>query len=298
MVELAGVGLHGGRETRVTLRARPGPVSLRVGDREARVSELRVASSDFATTAAAGDGELRVGTVEHLFAALAGLRIHGGVEITVEGDELPLLDGGAAAWTEALSSLQVPAGCPSLTVARDEDVSVGSSVYSFHRTGTSVSVAIEFGDVRIAPDASWSGDSKDFALRIAPARTFGFARDIRDLARRGLVSHVTPESVVLFTSDEVLFAGRPVTPDEPARHKLLDLLGDLYLHGGPPLGSVHATRPGHSATHAAISLALSRGILRSSVEERKRQNRETEGEQDQAVTHDVAGAEAHEPEQG
>ena len=266
MIAIAGVGLHGGREARVTLSARPGPVTLRVGDREARIAELRVASSDRATTAAAHDGELRVGTVEHLFAALAGLGVYRGLEIRVEGDELPLLDGGAAAWTAAVASLDLPCQRGSMFVARDEAVTVGDSEYAFLRDGHTTRVRIEFDDVRIAPDASWSGDPRDFAARIAPARTFGFARDIRDLARRGLVSHVSPESVVLFTPDEVLFAGPKVAPDEPARHKLLDLLGDLYLHGGPGRGSLHATRPGHAATHAAVALALSRGILRKSAE--------------------------------
>jgi UDP-3-O-[3-hydroxymyristoyl] N-acetylglucosamine deacetylase len=56
-------------------------------------------------------------------------------------------------------------------------------------------------------------------------------------------------------------AGRPFSADEPARHKLLDLIGDLYLHGGPPLGLVRALRPGHAANAAAIQQALAEGIV-------------------------------------
>jgi UDP-3-O-[3-hydroxymyristoyl] N-acetylglucosamine deacetylase len=55
--------------------------------------------------------------------------------------------------------------------------------------------------------------------------------------------------------------GAPARPDEFARHKLLDLVGDLYLYGGPPRGTLRATRPGHGATHRAMTEALDRGIV-------------------------------------
>jgi UDP-3-O-[3-hydroxymyristoyl] N-acetylglucosamine deacetylase len=61
--------------------------------------------------------------------------------------------------------------------------------------------------------------------------------------------------------DRVLSAGAPFLADEPARHKLLDLVGDLYLYGGPPRGRVRATRPGHGATHEAMRRALAEGLV-------------------------------------
>ena len=87
------------------------------------------------------------------------------------------------------------------------------------------------------------------------------AREVEALAERGLASHVSPESVVMFTPDAVLHSGRPFEDDEPARHKLLDLAGDLFVHGGPPIGRVIAHRPGHAATHAAIAEARSLGMV-------------------------------------
>lgn len=123
------------------------------------------------------------------------------------------------------------------------------------------SVSIDFGDSRLASFASWNGTTEDFVARIAAARTFGFAHEIDELARRGLASHVAKESVVVVTEDAILSAGAPFSADEPARHKLLDLLGDLFVWGGPPMGHVHATIPGHAATHALVAEALTSGLL-------------------------------------
>jgi UDP-3-O-acyl-N-acetylglucosamine deacetylase len=67
--------------------------------------------------------------------------------------------------------------------------------------------------------------------------------------------------VVLVTPERIEVAGAPFSPDEPARHKLLDLVGDLFLYGGPPVGEVHGTRPSHASTHAAITEARALGIL-------------------------------------
>jgi UDP-3-O-acyl-N-acetylglucosamine deacetylase len=66
---------------------------------------------------------------------------------------------------------------------------------------------------------------------------------------------------VVIAEDAIHAAGAPFAPDEPARHKLLDLVGDMYLYGGPPRGRVRAFRPGHAATHAAMARALDLGVL-------------------------------------
>jgi UDP-3-O-[3-hydroxymyristoyl] N-acetylglucosamine deacetylase len=144
---------------------------------------------------------------------------------------------------------------------RPERIDVGTSSYELTPgAGTHVSVELELDDPRVARAAAWDGDPDDFAARIATARTFCLAREVDDMARLGLASHVTPEMVVVI-GEEILAAGRPFEPDEPARHKLLDLVGDLFLHGGPPLGRVHARRPGHGASHEALRIATERGAL-------------------------------------
>ena len=211
------------------------------------------------STVVSVDG-VRVGTVEHLFAALGGAGIHEGLVVTIEGAELPILDGCATEWSAALTDL--PSTAPPGRIVRAASFEIGTSRYDFEPDeSTHVAVTVVFDDARLAPHASWSGDRADFVARIAPARTFGFAHEVEALLARGLAQHVAPESVIVIAPDTIHHAGRPFTADEPARHKLLDLIGDLYVHGGPFRGRLHATRPGHAATHAAMQQARAEGII-------------------------------------
>lgn len=264
-VVLEGPGLHSGRPARVTLRASAGPLVVRAGGHEAEVRALTVVSTQWATTVAAPGGAFRLQTVEHAFAALGGLGLRTDLAIEVEGPEMPLLDGGAAAWCAALEELRRPARRPRLRVAHEGTVAVGSSRYDFSPGGgVDVRVRFETDDPRLAPDARWTGDPDDFRLRIAPARTFALARDLAEIDRMGHARHADPAAVVVITPDAIQ-CGRPFEADEPARHKLLDLVGDLYLHGGPPRGVVAATRPGHTATLHAVTRAIAEGILVASA---------------------------------
>src|SRR5579883_537024 len=111
-VTVEGFGLHSGERARVVLRVRPGPVRLARGGLEAPVSELEIVATARATTVAGCGGAMRVQTVEHAMAALAGLGIHRDVEVVVDGPEMPLLDGGAATWCDALARLGVGAARP------------------------------------------------------------------------------------------------------------------------------------------------------------------------------------------
>ena len=254
-VTVEGKGLHGGAFGRVTLAARPGETTLN-GERLGLWRAVRAERST-----AIASGEKRARTVEHLFAALAARGLWSGVEVRLEGEEPPIADGCAVAWMDALESLGVGRAEPRLAVAQEGIVEVGASRYAFARGGeTRVSVELELDDARVATRAEWAGGERDFRERIAPARTFCFAHELEELGRAGLVSHVQPEMVVVI-GPEILAAGRPFSPDEPARHKLLDLVGDLFLYGGPPRGTVAAYRPGHWATHEAVRIARETGVL-------------------------------------
>ncbi len=260
---LEGYGLHTGAPCSMTFsvnRASRDAV-LVVGGRAVPIEAWRVAGTDRSTTVEA-DG-LRLATVEHLFAALAASGARRGFAISVAGPELPLADGGAAAFFDAINTFCViKPESPRLIVTRAGEVAVRDALYVFEEgEGVEVEVEVDFGDPRLARTARWRGDAADFRARIATARTFGFAHEVEDLLARGLASHVTPESVVVVCEDRVLSAGAPFAPDEPARHKLLDLVGDMYAHGGPPRGRVRATRPGHAATNEAMLAALSMGLL-------------------------------------
>jgi UDP-3-O-[3-hydroxymyristoyl] N-acetylglucosamine deacetylase len=261
-VVLEGAGLHTGARCRVTLALHDGPVVLRVGREAVRIPDLRVATSFRSTTVEATGGRLRLGMVEHLFAALAGMGVRYGLLIDVQGAELPLLDGGAAEWCEALAALGPPASPPGLRIERRASLPVGESLYEFE-PGEQVRVEVQFetGDPRLTPSAHWGGDAADFFGRIAPARTFVLEKDLAELRARGMARHVDPDAVIAVARDVVHHAGRAFEADEPARHKLLDLLGDAYVYGGPPLGRVRVLRPGHAANAEAFAWARASGVF-------------------------------------
>lgn len=262
-----GQGLHSGARGAVSFVRCEGPVVVRANGVEVALSALAVVDTTRSTTVASADGAIRIATIEHVLAALAGLGIHHGVAIVIEGSEAPLADGGARTYADAARRLGITKGAPALRIVERGSIDVGASRYELAPNeggddGIGVEVEVDFAHPGLAARARWDGDAEDFCARIAVARTFGFEREVADLLARGLASHVTPESVVVIGAERILSAGAPFLEDEPARHKLLDLVGDLYLHGGPPIGRVRALRPGHAATHEAMRLAFARGLVR------------------------------------
>jgi UDP-3-O-[3-hydroxymyristoyl] N-acetylglucosamine deacetylase len=245
------------------------------GARRALLASLRVARTDFGV-GVTDDHGFELDLVEHLLAAIGGLGIGDQLEIDVDGPELPILDGGARAFVEALASLEIAASRPRWRVLEPGQVSHADSVYDFDVSDKVEMVArTEFADSALgSQSASWDGDPRRFVREIAPARTFGFASDAEDLwsmGRAGLAARASKgdraaqeafeNAVLVFDEHGVVRGAAKCLPDELAKHKLLDLIGDLTLHGGPPLGRIAALRPGHTATHRILREAISLGIL-------------------------------------
>lgn len=269
---LEGYALHAGIPTAVVLAAQAGPVTIGRGNWRARLDQLRVVSTDAAVRVACDEGT-EIELVEHFLAALGGLGIRDGVAATIDGPEFPLLDGGARELADALAAMHLPRAAPALMVARASVLTHGASSYAFE-TGSSPEVAVEidFAHRDIGRQrASWAGDPTDFRERIARARTFGFSRDAVDLRARGraqLCWSTDPDArlalargLLAYDAESRLAGAAPPEQDEAARHKLLDLIGDLTFYGGPPQGRIVALRPGHTATHQIVPMALRLGLL-------------------------------------
>ncbi|MFO0662549.1 MAG: UDP-3-O-acyl-N-acetylglucosamine deacetylase [Polyangiaceae bacterium] len=266
-MELSGIGLFGGKACTVRLRRVPGPSGFEWQPEGARgalsfvpLSELSAEASLLSTRVSRGT--FRLQTVEHCFAALAAFGAYEGLRLEVSGTEMPLLDGTARLWSQALVDLGFSPSPPPFRIDAPFDYEVGGSRYSFRPSDrVKVTCALRTDDLRLATEASWSGDALDFHERIAGARTFAFARDLENYARLGASAHVDPSNVIV-VGDTIHCAGRPFEPDEPVRHKLLDLIGDMFAHGGPPIGDVHVIAPGHSRTHAALDFGKATAKIR------------------------------------
>lgn len=261
---LRGVALHRGGPATVRLEAAAGPITIVQRGVEASLADLHIARADRGVTLASADGRIRVDLVEHLFAALGGLGVRAGVRVTTHDDELPLLDGGARLFAEAILALDLakePAP-GALVITRNASISRGNAVYVF-TPGRDVAlrVEVEFRAPVGRGSAAWSGDDDDFVKRIAPARTFGWADEHAALLASGRAAAVDLSAVLVYGDDGAIAGCRPATKNEAARHKLLDLIGDLAIHGGPPRGSLTVQRPGHAATHAVVAQAFALGVL-------------------------------------
>jgi len=258
-VGCTGIGLHSGRP--VQLRLRPAPAEHGVRFRRVDVG-VEIAATlgnlsrqDHATTLCQ-DG-VSVDTVEHLLSALYALGVDD-VLVEVDGPEIPILDGSAAPFVILIHE----AGLRPLQVAR-QHLKVLKSV-EVTRGGKwarlcpaehfEIDYAIGFDHPLLRHQAmTFRVSGRSFTEMVAPARTFGFLREVETLRRNGLALGGSLENAVVIGESGVLNKLR--YEDEFVRHKVLDAIGDLALLGHPLIGRLEASKAGH-ALHAAVAQKL------------------------------------------
>ena len=264
-VECSGVGLHSGGVSRVRLEPSEEP-GFRVGWLDAPQQPLQllqpsqVCETQLCT--ALKLDQRRLATVEHLLAALAGVGLTA-VTLLVEGDEIPLLDGSAQPWVEAIAEAGLQ-GLGSRPVpeplSRPITLQQGQSfVTALPSDRLRLAAAIEFPQAAIGRQFfSLELTPAAFVRDIAPARTFGFREQVEQLRAAGLIQGGALENALVCDGDHWL--NPPLRfADEPVRHKLLDLLGDLAL-AGLPQAQVFAFRGSHGL-HTALAAALTSSPL-------------------------------------
>ncbi|RYG46658.1 hypothetical protein EON79_09575 [bacterium] len=254
-VETEGKALHGGGPSRV--RIHPGEDGIAFRTDSGRTPARPENVTDTTRSTRLGD----VGTIEHLMSALAGLGVTD-AEIEVEGGELPGLDGSAAPWCALLREGGL------IPFAQGELPPLFRRLF-LQEENIKIAVAKGNGHWRYEyyGEDRWPGEMfyestdavADYETQIAPSRTFALSEQVPQLLQHGLGLGLDETSCLVLGPDGYFNA--PRFPDEPARHKLLDLIGDLYL-SGVPIGmlSVVAERSGHRAhIQAAKMLAEALG---------------------------------------
>lgn len=270
-VKLSGVGLHTGEVARLEIRpAEPetGVVFVRTdlpGEPRVEAKPKNLVSRPRRTALASGSAEIQ--TPEHLLAALFGAGIHN-VEVRLAGPELPGLDGSALPFYQAIRGAGarrqgIPVrevrirhpitvadgGASIIATTREEGLSIGYKLdYSSVQNGEfSACPSTQFLELEITEDS--------FAREIAPARTFVFEEEINQLQAAGLGKGATTQNTLILGKNGII--GNELRfRDELARHKILDLLGDLFLMGCRLHGQVLATKSGH-----ALNVRLAKMIL-------------------------------------
>jgi len=274
-VSIEGVGLHSGRPVRAHFRPAPvhsGLIFVRLDRAETRIP-ARVSSAatfDYATTLSS-DG-VSIGTVEHLLSAAAGEGLDNCV-IEIDGPEVPILDGSALPFVRLFHAAgfeRQDAPIQPLSLDREVVIDRGDKSIRYVPGGDALVITyeIEFPHPYVGRQSlSWIARPTDYAARVAPARTFGFLREVEELRSRGLARGGSLQNAVVLDDDGIL-SGPLRFRDEFVRHKVLDLLGDLALLGRPLIGRIHARKAGH-ALHVEFARALeaARGLPRTAEAE-------------------------------
>jgi UDP-3-O-[3-hydroxymyristoyl] N-acetylglucosamine deacetylase len=263
--EISGFGVHSGKP--VTLRFLPSPEGsllfrrVDLGGAEMGLVLERVESRH--STALIGD-RFAVRTIEHALAALSALGVTSAV-LELDADEIPIMDGSALPFILAIEAAgTADLGRPSaaIRVVKPLEVEEKGAWVRLQPLAAAGPAVLDYTIVYQHPAIGTSRLEKSlapgvFAAEIAPARTFGFLRDVEALRAQGLALGASLDNTVVL--DEKGVINPPLRfPDEFVRHKLLDLAGDLALLGRPFLGRASAFRAGHRLHLEAVRALLSR----------------------------------------
>jgi UDP-3-O-[3-hydroxymyristoyl] N-acetylglucosamine deacetylase len=263
-VSAEGVGLHTGQRARINLKPAPaytGYLFRRtdLNDFEIPAAPQYVARVSYATTLMRRG--VMIATVEHLLAALAGLKIDNCI-IEIDSLEVPILDGSAGPFAEMIrlaGRAELEAPRQQLRILKRIEVAVGARRMSISPAEKfSISCMIEFPHPMIGLQRySFELEDGAFIGQIAPARTFGFLEEIESLHQMGLARGGSLENAIVLTQNGgMMNEGGLRFADEFVRHKILDIIGDMALFGMPVLGHIEAERTGHGIHTALVTRVL------------------------------------------
>lgn len=264
-VTITGVGLHTGAESKISFCPAPPDTGVYFVRRDLpgcpSLSVLAnfVSATSYATTL--GNEHFAVSTVEHCLSSITALRIDN-LYIELNGPEIPILDGSALIFLQELLKVGViEQDMPRKYIFVSQPIFVGNSekhAYVVPYNGLRVTCTIDFshpsiGQQRYDIDVNVANFQKD----IAPARTFGFLRDVEALRSRGLARGGTLDNAIVLDDDKVMNPSGLRFPDEFVRHKVLDAIGDLVTLGRPLLGHVVLFKAGHDLMNQLNKAILS-----------------------------------------
>ncbi|MBN2130701.1 MAG: UDP-3-O-[3-hydroxymyristoyl] N-acetylglucosamine deacetylase [Sedimentisphaerales bacterium] len=252
---VAGKGLFGGEECRVTFRPAPegtGIVFVRTDVADAvRIPAVAPHIAERSRRTSVKKGEVSIETVEHCLAAVRALEIDN-LLAEVDGPELPAPDCSSAEYVKALKR----AGVVEQQSARREFV-IRKPITVSAGDATLYALPYADGELNVTYDLDYSGHTgigrqifsyrltpESFEKNMAPARTFLLEVEARQFEARGIGKHISPRDLLVINSDGPMKNSYRF-PNECVRHKIVDLIGDLTLVGRPVIGRIVAYKSGH-----------------------------------------------------
>jgi UDP-3-O-[3-hydroxymyristoyl] N-acetylglucosamine deacetylase len=229
-------------------------------DREVPAVAESVIATEFATVLGDRNGPL-VSTAEHVLAALRGMGIDNAT-IELDGPEVPIMDGSAAAFVAAIDQAgTVAQSAPRrfIQVLKPVQVAIGGSFGELrpYSAGFRAEVEIDFTNPMIGRQSfSFDLSPERFRREISRARTFGCMNDVARLWSAGFSLGASFENCVVFDETRLLNTEGLRYSDECVRHKVLDVVGDLALAGLPLLGAFRSVRGGHKLNNAVLTALM------------------------------------------
>lgn len=298
-VFIEGVGLHTGSFVKMKFKPAPENYGIRfqrmdLPDQPIIAADVsKVVSTNRGTTLQ--EGVAQVWTVEHVLSALAGLEIDN-VLIELDGPEIPIKDGSAMDFVNVL----IGSGIAEQNAEREyfkimepisfEDETTGAEFLALPSEKLEITTMIDFNSKTLAPQYASLEHIEDYKTEIAPCRTFVFLHELEALLDQNLIKGGDLNNAIVIVDrlmsqeelDElakklnkpsvkveregVLNTIKPYFDNEPARHKLLDVLGDLALVGKPILGNILTKKPGHK-----LNIEFARILKKKLIEQKKMQ---------------------------
>ncbi len=259
-IRLSGVGIHTGKNVDLVLKpSSSGEIIFRRTDLDNLELALDPKKIETKNSTYLVSGECKIQTLEHLLAVLYMSGIESLI-IDINGDEIPIMDGSAFPFAQAILNagvMSLPERKKSIKITKPFSLEEKDAVFSFAPDSDfKITYSIEYDHPAIQrQELSLSLNQENFIKEIAPARTFGFLKDVPALRAQGLAAGGSVDNALVLDEKSVI-NGPLRYPDEFVRHKILDLIGDLSLMGSPLIGHFKAQRAGHGLHLEAIRFLL------------------------------------------
>jgi len=261
-IHCSGIGLHSGAKVNMTLRPAAPNVGILFrrtglpnGPLEIPATWEHAIETPLCTTLvdrARGADGTSLATIAHPMHALRGYT-RDNAEIELDGPEVPVMDGSAAPFVfliECAGTVAQDAPRRVIEILKEVSVSEPDRTASFiPGQGMAIDFEIDFDNPVVARQ-TWSMQVSENAYKrdIARARTFGFLHEVDRMRAMGLARGGSLDNAIVISGDQILNAGGLRFENEFVRHKVLDLIGDLFLAGGPVIGLTRGYRAGHALT--------------------------------------------------
>ncbi len=263
-VSCSGIGVHSGRESKITIKPAPENHGIRFrridlpGTPDIPALFKMVVDTSLATVV--GNQGAIVSTIEHLMASFTGLAIDNAL-VEIDGYEMPIMDGSAREFAKALGDAGIrKQNKPRWFFVATNPISIKDGdkfVMVKPHSSFKISCSITFDNPVIGTqELSFDLASDNFFQEICHARTFGFIQDLQYLKMFHLGRGGSLDNAVVIDNNKILNESGLRYPDEFVRHKLLDCLGDFALLGMPLLGHINTCKSGHDLNHKFVKAFL------------------------------------------